>query len=299
MKITNEYREKVFAALLEVRQNFTGKDETFARQWGINKTVFSQMKTEVKEGLIKDSQWLLIGHKLDITLNERKWLIAKTEVFRIIEEDILFCKEYQKSRICVDEPEIGKSYAAKYLSRKLSNCFYADASQAKGKQAFVRLLAQTLGVPMGRYSDMKAQIKYYLKVLENPVVIIDEAGDLEASAFLELKEFWNATEGECGWYMIGADGLEEKFRRGIISKKVGYRELFSRYSSKYTKIVPVGKDDKRDFYKRLLEDVLSINMEDKTDMKEIIKRSLVIDTNGNVGALRRAESLLIAKTHGS
>ena len=81
---------------------------------------------------------------------------------------------------------------------------------AKGKpNSFLYVCWQkTIGVDHnGKYGEVKANIKYYLKLLPSPIVIIDEAGDLDSKAFLELKEFWNATENACGWYMIGADGL--------------------------------------------------------------------------------------------
>ncbi|MGQ3647375.1 AAA family ATPase, partial [Ornithobacterium rhinotracheale] len=88
------------------------------------------------------------------------------------------------------------------------NAFYIDCSQAKTKQLFIRLLAKTIGVDStGRYADVKNTLKTYLAYLEKPLIVLDEAGDLDYTAFLELKELWNATQGHCGWYMIGADGL--------------------------------------------------------------------------------------------
>ena len=42
---------------------------------------------------------------------------------------------------------------------------------------------------------------------------------------------------------MGADGLREKIRRSIDSKKVGFTELFSRYGSRYQKASPDGRDD--------------------------------------------------------
>ncbi len=72
------------------------------------------------------------------------------------------------------------------------------------------------------------------------LIIIDEAGDLDYPAFLELKAFWNATEGSCGWFMIGADGLRTKIESGIHSRRVGFREIFSRFSESYASVVPVG-----------------------------------------------------------
>jgi len=195
--------------------------------------------------------------------------------------------------IFVDECEIGKTYAVKYLSRTLQNCFYVDASQAKARTHFVRRLAKALGVDnTGTYHTVKENVKYYLKLLPFPIVIIDEAGDLEYEAFLELKEFWNATEGACGWYMIGADGLKQKITSGINNRKVGFRELFSRFSNKYSSVVPNGQQQKIAFYKKLLEDVLEVNMADKTKISAVIRKCIVNDNDANVGGLRRAESIL-------
>lgn len=293
LQITQEYKEKVLGALLEVRKNFDGSDKAFAEQWGLNNTVFSQLKNGKFDGLVKDVQWLNIGRELEVNLHDRVWKMAKTDVYKMIEQDVRFCQEFAKSRICVDDCGIGKTYSAKYLSRTLKNCFYIDASQAKTKQLFIKLLAKTIGVPTGKYAEMKANVKYYLKMLPNPVIIIDEAGDLEYNAFLELKEFWNATENCCGWYLIGADGLREKIARGINSKKVGFRELFSRYSENYTSPIPTGQADKMAYYRKLITDVLTVNMSNKTYLNTIVTKCLTKDEQGNIGGLRRAESLLI------
>jgi hypothetical protein len=298
LEITTEYKQKVVVALLEQRKNFDGTDSSFAKQWGLNSAIYSRIKNGEIERVVDNSRWITIGRELDVSLNERKWKMAKTAVYDMIEEDVVFCQEFSKSKMCVDDCGIGKSFSAKYLSRNLKNCFYVDASQAKTKQQFIRLLAKTIGIDFGKYYEMKANIKHYLKMLPHPVVIIDEAGDLEYNAFLELKEFWNATEGVCGWYLIGADGLREKISRGINSKKVGFRELFSRYSEKYTSPVPHGVAEREAFYAQLITDVLSVNMKDKSKLNQIVKRCLTKDENGNIGGLRRAESLLIIAGNG-
>lgn len=294
LQITNEFKRSVISMLLEVRKNFDGTDAAFARQWGINASVFNRIKAGETELLMKDGKWLSLGRELGVSSSERRWNTAKTEVFKTMEEDVLFCKEYSKGRICVDDCGIGKTYTAQYLSRSLKNCFYVDASQAKTKQLFVRLMAQRIGLDSaGRFADVKANIKYYIKMLPKPIIIIDEAGDLDYPAFLELKELWNGTDGACGWYLIGADGLRAKIERGINGKKVGYRELFSRYSERYTTVVPTGNQDRLTFYRQLITEVLEVNMEDKRLLPMILKKCLTTDGSGYVGGLRRAESLLI------
>ena len=69
------------------------------------------------------------------------------------------------------------------------------------------------------YAERDALLAY-LRTIDTPLVILDEAGDLQYEAFLELKALWNATERCCAWYMMGADGLKEKINRAIEGKKV-------------------------------------------------------------------------------
>jgi len=293
MEITKEFKDKVVDALLEDRKNYDGSDTAFAKKWSMAGSVYNRLKKGEREGLLNSTQWLTIGRELNVSVNERRWNMARTDVFNIIEEDVQFCKEYSKGKICVDDCGIGKTYSARYLSRTLKNCFYVDASQAKTRQLFIRLIAKTIGIDhQGKYADVKANIKYYLKTLPQPMMIIDEAGDLDYTAFLELKELWNATEGVCGWYLMGADGLRSKIERGIASKKVGYKEIFSRYSERYTTVVPCDRQERIGFYRKLITDVLSVNMSDTSRLNQIVKRCLTTDGE-HIGGLRRAESLLI------
>lgn len=293
IQITENYKTKVTSAIAEARNNFDGTDGAFAKKLGINNAIYSRIKGGETENILKDAQWLNVGRELGVDLNERKWNIANTDVFAVIKEEVEFCKAFSKARIFVDECGIGKTFTSKYLSRSLKNCFYIDASQAKTRQQFVRLLARVIGVDdKGKYTSVKEGIKYFLKVLPSPIIIIDEAGDLTYEAFLEIKEFWNATEGLCGWYLLGAEGLRAKIERGISHKKVGYREIFSRFSEKYSAAVPTERHQRVQFYTKLITDVLSANSPDKSVVNMIVKKCLV-QVDGNIGGLRRAESLLI------
>lgn len=293
LQLTKEYKLKVIEALKDLRSNFDGTDAAFAKRFGISGSVYSRIANGYIDGQLRDAQWLYVGRELGVTLHERKWNMARTEVFTIIEEDVQFCKEFAKGRVCVDDCGIGKTYTAKYLSRTMKNTFYIDASQCKTKTLFIQNLSRTIGLEdRGRNSELKANIKYYLRMLPQPIVIIDEAGDLDYDAFLDLKELWNATEGACGWYMMGADGLRAKIQRGIEHKRVGFAEIFSRYSERYTTIVPTDRQERYQFYRKLISDVLSVNMDGRGDINNIVRRCLTTD-GSTIGGLRRAESLLI------
>ena len=299
MRITDDFKLRVVDALLDQRARFGGTDGAFSKQFGIHQSVFSLLKKKQIEGqILKETKWIELARELDVNPTERKWNMARTEVFESISADVTFCQENAKAMIFVDEPEIGKTHTAKYLSRTLENCFYIDCSQSKSKTAFIRALAKAIGVDnRGTYAKMKENIKYYLRMLHKPVVILDEAGDLSYGAFLDIKEFWNATEGVCGWYMMGADGLRTMIDRGINREQVGFREIFSRYSARYMSIVPRDRNERLQFYSKLITDVISVNTDDKSIIPGLVRKCLASDATGTIGGLRRAETLLILEDH--
>lgn len=292
--ITAAFKQQVADALISVRDNFGGSDAQFAKSYNISPSAYSRIKNGDFDRVIAETQWLNMGRSLGIRPNAMPWNAAETDVFKAIKSDVITCQQYHKAMILVDDCAIGKTFTGKYLSKTMKNCFYIDASQCKTQQLFVRHFARVLGIDnTGRYADIKENIKYYLSMLEHPVVIIDEAGDLNYRAFLELKEFWNATDGFCGWYMMGADGLRSKIEQGIAYKKVGFRELFSRYSDKFMKIVPTEQHARREFYKRMVTQVLSANMNDTKNLDKLVHRALASDTGNDLAGLRRAQTILI------
>ncbi|MDR1646031.1 MAG: ATP-binding protein [Tannerellaceae bacterium] len=296
LELTAEFRNRVALSLIAAGEGFEGTDIQFARKYGINKAVYSRIKGGDLERVLSPQKWLAIGRALDVSPDERKWNKADTDVFKVIREEILFCKEFHKSMIFVDDCAIGKTYTARYLSRTVKNCFYVDCSQAKTRILFSKALARALGVDSaGTYSETKENIKYYLNMLTDPpLVILDEAGDVDRKTFQDLKELWNATDGRCGWYMMGADGLQRKIQEGIHNRTVAFRELFSRFSDKFSFAVPKDREEKKAFYRKLITDVLRANMTDGAKMQEIVNRCMQVDmAAGESTGLRRAESLLI------
>lgn len=295
IELTEEFKTKVLAALGEARERYDGSIANFAKKYGINKSVYSVLKKGDTVKMLSAGKWLELGRLLGVSLNERQWNMARTDVFTMIEEDVLFCKEFSKSMMFVDECAIGKTYSARYLSRTLKNCFYIDATQCRQERSLIRAIAKAVGGELdGTLEEIKESAKYILNILPHPIVIIDEAGALSYSSLLLLHEFWNGTQDTCGWYMMGSDGLRTKLQKGKgSSKKQSYKELFSRFSSKYNHIVPDAPADREAFFRSLIGTVLSVNIKDKRKINKIVNMCLATDSQEAETGLRRAETLLI------
>lgn len=294
MQISNTFKSKILAAVVENRDNYEGSDSAYAKTLSIGPAIYSRLQKGETDQVLSESKWLHIARILDVKLNEEKWNTARTEVFTKIENDLRNCKKNAAALIMVDECGIGKTYNARQIVRGMKNSFYLDCSQSKSKQQFIRTLAKTIGCDnKGRYIDVKADVKYALLFMEQPLIVLDEAGDLDYPAFLELKELWNATEGTCGWYMMGADGLRAKIERGINHRKVGYREIFDRFNNKYMKSVPIGAENKEAFYTKLIGDVLMANLPtgEQKKLNVYVKKVLATDGGGH-GTLRRAKTIV-------
>lgn len=272
--ITTEIKNKIVAAIAQARENYPS-DAKHAASLGINAGVYSAIRNGQTDRVLSDANWITIARKLGVSLRgEIEWKAAKTETFKYITTQLEAIQERGLSTILCDLPNIGKTFTARHYVGTHANAVYIDCSQVKTKLKLVRRIAAEFGVDSkGRYADVYDDLVYYLRSIDRPLVILDEAGDLQYEAFLELKALWNATERCCAWYMMGADGLKEKIRRSIECRKVGYTEMLSRYGDRYCKVTPDEAKDRDAFLKEQARVVAKVNAPEGADVSQIVRRS--------------------------
>lgn len=284
--ITNEIKTKVLEAMEKSRQNFGGSDAKFATSLGISAAQYSRLKNGETDRVLSDANWISIARHLGVNLGNRsEWKTANTPIFQYITAQLEKCQKDSISALLCDLSDIGKTYTAVHYSKTHPNAVYIDCSQVKSKQKLVRHIAKSFGVgSTGRYSDVYEDLVFYLKTLPTPLIILDEAGDLQYDAFLEIKALWNATEMACGYYMMGADGLKEKIRRAIDGKKVGYTEIFSRFGRKYGAVVPVSRNERIQMTQTSAAMIIKANADTGVDVNKVLRSTMGDD---DMPSLRR------------
>jgi hypothetical protein len=258
--MNTETKNKVVSAMREARKNFDSNAK-MAVALDISSSVLSRIFSGEIEGLLTDAKWFSIARRLDVQLrDEPVWKTARTSAYEFIYSQLSACQKNALSALLCDIADLGKTHTAKCYVRENKYSIYIDCSQVKTKQKLIRQIAKELGVSnTAKYSDVYADLVYYLRSIPNPLIVFDEAGDLDYPAFLELKALWNATEGACGFYMMGADGLREKIKRGKDLSKVGFAEIFRRYGSKYQRVTPEGADAMAEFVRTQIALVAKAN----------------------------------------
>lgn len=258
------------------RENFAGSDAKFAVSLGINSAQYSRIKNGETERVLSDQNWISLARHLGVNLNDApEWKTAATPVFQFITAQLEMCQKNSMSAMLCDLSDIGKTYTAQHYAKTHRNAVYVDCSQVKSKTRLIRTIAKSFGVgSTGRFTDVYEDLVYYLKTLPDPLVILDEAGDLYYEAFLEIKAMWNATDGVCGWYMMGADGLKAKIQRAIENKKVGYTELFSRFGKRYGTVIPIEASERLQVTQATAMMIIKANCKEGTDTGAVLRRTL-------------------------
>ncbi len=286
MLVSNEMRERIIDSMKRARENFGGSDAKFATSLSINAAQYSRVMHGDTERVLSEEKWITIARILGVGMGaQSRWKTAKTPVFDFITAQLEKCQENSLSALLCDMSDIGKTYSALHYQRTHKNVVYIDCSQVKSKQKLIRKIAKSFGVgSTGKYDEVYEDLVFYLKQLPTPLIILDEAGDLHYEAFLEIKALWNATEGYCGYYMMGADGLKQKIARAIGNKKVGYTELFSRFGRKYIQCVPEVKDEREKFMQATAAMIIKANCTEGTDVNRILRSAC---DNDGMPSLRR------------
>lgn len=272
--ITNDIKIRIIEAIKANRENYPS-DAKHAAALGINTAVYSAVKNGQTDKVLSDASWIAIARRLDVELRSKiEWKAAKTPTYLYIMAQLEFSQNSCTSGILCDIPNIGKTFTARLYASSHKNAVYIDCSQVKTKLKLIRKIAKEFGVNSnGRYNDVYDDLVFYLRSIDQPLIILDEAGDLQYEAFLELKALWNATERCCAWYMMGADGLKEKINRSIECKKVGYTEMLSRYGDRYSKVTPDDGKEREKFLREQAHIVAKLNAPEGTDIKAIVLKT--------------------------
>lgn len=272
--IDNNQKQRIMEAIAANRTQYPS-DSKHAVSLGISTSVYSDLKNGKLERTLSDAGWISIARRLGVNLrNTMEWKAAKTATFVYITSQLEFVQHSGISSILCDIPNIGKTFTARHYVQTHPNAVYIDCSQVKTKTQLVKRIATEFGVGAnGWYQNIYDDLVYYIRSIDRPLIILDEAGDLKNEAMLELKALWNATERCCAWYMMGADGLKERIRRSIESKMVGFTEIFSRYGNRYNRVTPDDAKEREKFLFDQAATVAKVNAPEGSDIGQLVRKT--------------------------
>lgn len=211
-----------------------------AKKAGVSTATISQIVNNNWD-LIRPEMWRKVQVKLKIQLS---WNTAKIANLDII-TDLLTAAQSKSLSICITHKAgAGKSEAYRFYEKKADNIIYIECKNYWTKKSYIKHLLLACGLDtIGTVEELIERFLDYIRSLENPLVIIDQADKLKDPSLDLFMDFYNDLESHCGFVLSGVPALAKRIRKGVQADKIGYRELYSRVGSKFIELDPISLDD--------------------------------------------------------
>ena len=179
-----------------------------------------------KHEMISDEMWNTVALFLKID----NWAIVKTNNYATI---INICDDAQANArmLAISAGSgFGKTTALRTYADSHPNVFYVLGNVLmQSKTSFLSAIQSSLGIAEGANAAlMLAAIVRKLAQLENPLVIIDDAGKLNESNLRIIQLLYDQTEGACGIVLSGTTYLKNFLDKSKARGKMGMDELHRR-----------------------------------------------------------------------
>ncbi|EKB60955.1 ATP-binding protein [Bergeyella zoohelcum] len=229
-------KNEIVEAIQEEKKRL-GNYARVATKVGVSEATISQMINNNWEN-IAETMWQKVANQLGI--NAQRWNIAETLAFQQITKYIRASKERSLFMALSCKAGSGKTATLKTFTEqnKGQSVFFIQAREWS-KRDFLLELCRILGVDTGKgYTSVD---KLGMKAIEflskrkgkNPLLIVDEADKLKASALRWFITLYNELEDEIGVIIAGTENLEKTIKRGVKYNKLGFDEIDSRFGRKF------------------------------------------------------------------
>lgn len=296
MRITDEIKELVVNNLLrDMAERKYSSQAEYAKYIQnllavpFDKAAFSSIKKVSNRNMLKDSTWLKIAMHFNL-MGDNAWTTAETHTYLTMQAYLNTCKKHGVWRVLCDHASFGKTYASTIFAEKnKDSAFYINCSDCQSKSEFISELARQLGVAKrGTFNQLWKDVTDELLLIEKPLLILDEFGDVHDGIITLLKALYNkANMGDhnaIGVLHIGADNLQKRMADGRRLKKPSYAEYWSRFGDdiltlNYTSPDKTAMDNQKQLIKMLGKDIeliTDLNLPEhlKSERDSIVNKSL-------------------------
>jgi DNA transposition AAA+ family ATPase len=194
-----------------------------AEKIGISPSQLINMKSPDKWERVSDKLWQVAT----LFFNKGKeWKTIETFNFQDI---ITLCYDAQSNKrllAVAGRSGLGKTTALKHYTRQNSNAYYVLTDYLQKSKEFFKSIAIALGIDIeGNARKILQAIVDRINTLENPVIILDDAGKLNDSNYRNIQLLFDATEGRAGIVLGGTLHLKQYIERMTQKEKMGFDEL--------------------------------------------------------------------------
>ncbi len=226
--MTTQHKEFITKELEVIIANSSANK--VAVQAGVSAANISQIRNHNWD-LISDSIWAKIKINLNIDWD---WQIALTTNLNTVNQLLSDAQKGGMSICICYKQATGKTTGYEYYKRNHKNVILIRCKNYWSKKSFARHQLLACGLPdEGTTEEMIEKFGEHLTKLKKPVVIYDQFDKLKEPQKDLFMDYYNELDGHCAFIISGVPHLKKQEENGYKRNKMGYRERYSRYGSKF------------------------------------------------------------------
>ncbi|RBL88543.1 ATP-binding protein [Chitinophaga flava] len=139
----------------------------------------------------------------------------------------------------------GKTFAAQRFSTIEPSVIHLECAEHWNRKIFLRkILAAMHKEPQGyNVGDLLDEIVSHLLIMEEPLLILDEADKLSDQVLYFFITLYNLLRGKCGIVMMATNHLVKRMERGRRLNRKGYTEIYSRLGRRIIQLPTLNKQE--------------------------------------------------------
>lgn len=237
--MTTEHKHQIANELM--LQSAQSSQNKMAAKLGISTATVSQI-INGNWKLIKDEMWRKVKVNLKVDLD---WNVVETSNMQLIKGALMLTQSKSMAIGIAENAGIGKTEAFKAYARKYKNVVMIECKHYWTRKSYIKNICLAAGLEdFGKTEELIARFTDYMKGLDRPLMIIDQADKLKDPQLDLFMDFYNDLFKHCGFVLSGVKALDKRIRKGVQKDKSGYKELWSRIGSKfYDQIEPTTIQD--------------------------------------------------------
>ncbi|MGL4518422.1 MAG: AAA family ATPase [Phocaeicola sp.] len=265
MKLTNDMKEGIRAALNTYCNNYPSRNRAAESLQNVSSAIISQVLNG-KFDTVSDDMFNRIAMQIGCSFD--KWTLHESRTFTEITMAMTDAQAYSNVSWVVGEAGCGKTTAAIEYRRTHANVFYILCSEDMKRSDFVREIAKQVGAPTDSTNlrDMLENAIAMIAYLNKPILIFDEGDKLTDSVFTYFISIYNRLENHCGIVFLSTDYIKRRIENGLRYNKKGYQEIHSRIGRKF---FTVERTNDNDIYAICQANQLN----DAADIEEVLREA--------------------------
>lgn len=196
-----------------------------ATQLEISPATLSKIEND-KWDNIDAKVWQKIWNKVGYLNNVQT---INTKDFAAIQQLCSFARDNSFMTGLTADTGMGKTTAVMSYSHITKNTFYVSFDKTMRPRHFFAALLKEMAIQFeGNINEMVTRIADELNVMDNPLVIIDEAGKLTDTMITYLQVLKDKTHLTCGYVLAGMPYFKTKLIKMANKQREGYAEFYRR-----------------------------------------------------------------------